>query len=64
MTTETARPVGGYLWTRDSKYIVFVKDNAGDENFNAYAVDPSAAPPTAALRPQKVMLRLRATSPT
>jgi dipeptidyl aminopeptidase/acylaminoacyl peptidase len=44
MTTETARPVGGYLWTRDSKYIVFVKDNAGDENFNAYAVDPSAAP--------------------
>lgn len=44
MTTETARPVGGYLWTRDSKYIVFVKDNAGDENFNAYAVDPGAAP--------------------
>ncbi len=43
MTTETARPVGGYLWTRDSKYIVYVKDNAGDENFNAYAVDPSAA---------------------
>jgi dipeptidyl aminopeptidase/acylaminoacyl peptidase len=42
MTTETARPVGGYLWTRDSKYIVYVKDNAGDENFNAYAVDPSA----------------------
>ncbi len=43
MTTETARPVGGYLWTRDSKYIVYVKDNAGDENFNAYAVDPSEA---------------------
>jgi len=43
MTTETARPVGGYLWTRDSKYIIYVKDNAGDENFNAYAVDPNAA---------------------
>jgi dipeptidyl aminopeptidase/acylaminoacyl peptidase len=42
MTTETARPVAGFLWTRDSKYIVFVKDNAGDENFNVYAVDPGA----------------------
>jgi dipeptidyl aminopeptidase/acylaminoacyl peptidase len=42
MTTETARPVGGYLWSRDSKYILFVKDNAGDENFNVYAVDPGA----------------------
>lgn len=44
MTTETARPVAGYVWTRDSKYIVFVKDNAGDENFNVYAVDPGASP--------------------
>jgi dipeptidyl aminopeptidase/acylaminoacyl peptidase len=43
MTTETARPVGGYLWSRDSRYLIFVKDNAGDENFNVYAVDPSAA---------------------
>jgi dipeptidyl aminopeptidase/acylaminoacyl peptidase len=51
MTTETARPVAGFLWTRDSKYIVFVKDNAGDENFNAYAVDPSAAPGASAGAP-------------
>jgi dipeptidyl aminopeptidase/acylaminoacyl peptidase len=51
MTTETARPIGGYLWTRDSKYIVYVKDNAGDENFNAYAVDPSAATPSGADAP-------------
>ena len=43
MTTETARPVGGYLWTRDAKFIVYVKDSAGDENFNVYAVDPRAA---------------------
>jgi dipeptidyl aminopeptidase/acylaminoacyl peptidase len=43
MTTETARPVGGYLWTRDARFIVYVKDNAGDENFNVYAVDPRAA---------------------
>ncbi len=42
MTTETARPVAGFLWTRDGKFIAYVKDNAGDENFNVYAVDPNA----------------------
>jgi dipeptidyl aminopeptidase/acylaminoacyl peptidase len=43
MTTETARPVAGFLWTRDGKYIAYVKDNGGDENFNVYAVDPGAS---------------------
>ena len=42
LTTESTRPVPFFLWTRDGKAIVFVKDNAGDENFNVYAVDPSA----------------------
>ncbi|HEX6803704.1 MAG TPA: alpha/beta fold hydrolase [Terriglobales bacterium] len=44
LTTETKRPVAGYLWSRDSKYIIYAKDSDGDENFNAYAVDPSAKP--------------------
>ena len=44
MTTETKRPVAGYLWTRDSKFIVYAKDHDGDENFNVYAVDPSSKP--------------------
>lgn len=44
LTTETKRPVAGYFWTRDSKYILYAKDNAGDENFNVYAVDPSGQP--------------------
>ena len=44
MTTETKRPVAGYLWTPDGKYIVYAKDNDGDENFNVYAVDPTAKP--------------------
>src|SRR5579871_5512810 len=44
MTTETKRPVAGYLWTQDGKYIVYAKDNDGDENFNVYAVDPAASP--------------------
>ncbi len=55
MTTETARPVAGFLWTRDSKYIVYVKDSGGDENYNAYAVDPGAAS-----RSSATTLRLRA----
>ena len=44
MTTETARPVAAFLWTRDARFLVYVKDNEGDENFNLYAVDPNAHP--------------------
>src|SRR5690242_6769415 len=42
MTTETKRPILGYFWTRDGKSILYVKDKDGDENYNVYAVDPSA----------------------
>ena len=44
LTTETHRPVAGYLWSRDSKMILYVKDHDGDENFNLYAVDPAGKP--------------------
>ena len=42
VTAEPKRPVAGFFWSRDSKAILFVKDNDGDENFNVWAVDPSA----------------------
>src|ERR1043166_3256888 len=51
LTTEAKRPIAGYFWTRDSKYILFVKDNDGDENYNVYAVDPAAKPPAGADAP-------------
>src|SRR6266852_9478248 len=51
LTTETKRPVAGYFWTRDSKAILYVKDKDGDENFNVYAVDPSAKPEAGAEAP-------------
>ncbi len=51
LTIETKRPIAGYFWSRDSKYILFVKDNDGDENFNVYAVDPAASPATGADAP-------------
>jgi dipeptidyl aminopeptidase/acylaminoacyl peptidase len=44
LTTETKRPVAGYFWTWDSKYILYAKDKDGDENYNVYAVDPAAKP--------------------
>lgn len=51
LTTEAKRPIAGYFWTRDSKYILYVKDNDGDENFNVYAVDPAAKPAAGAEAP-------------
>lgn len=51
LTTETKRPVAGYFWTRDSKYILYVKDNDGDENYNIYSVDPAAKPAAGADAP-------------
>src|SRR5580692_7023253 len=51
LTTESKRPIPGYLWSRDGKYVLYVKDNDGDENFNLYAVDPAAAPAAGAEAP-------------
>ncbi len=44
LTAEMKRPISSYFWSRDGKYILFTKDNDGDENFNVFTVDPSAAP--------------------
>lgn len=44
MTNDQARPVRSYFWSRDGKYILFVQDKGGDENFNVYAVDPAGRP--------------------
>src|SRR5215813_4211679 len=51
LTTEAKRPLAGYFWSRDSKYILYVKDNDGDENFNVYAVEPQAKPAAGADAP-------------
>ena len=44
VTSDTKRPIPAYLWSRDSKYILFVQDQGGDENYNVYAVNPAEAP--------------------
>src|SRR6056297_21785 len=38
--TASERPLSGYFWSRDGKYIVYALDKDGDENINIYAVDP------------------------
>lgn len=38
--TNQKRPMYGYFWTEDGKYILFVRDNDGDENMNIFAIDP------------------------
>ncbi|SCY65224.1 S9 family peptidase [Flavobacterium caeni] len=40
--TNSKRPMMGYFWTYDGKYIVYAKDENGDENINVFAVDPMA----------------------
>lgn len=44
VTDATDRPVTNYFWSADSRYILYVQDQDGNENFRVYAVDPSAEP--------------------
>lgn len=48
VTAETRRPIPSFFWSRDSKALLYVQDQGGDENFNVYAVDPGAAAPASA----------------
>lgn len=40
--TDSPRPLYGYFWSYDSKYILFIKDKDGDENINIFVVDPKS----------------------
>lgn len=44
ITADMKRPVTNYFWSRDGKFILFVQDKGGDENFNVYAVNPADSP--------------------
>ena len=44
LTADTLRPIRSYFWSRDGKYLLYVQDKGGDENFNVYAVSPSEKP--------------------
>ncbi len=40
VTNDRDRGVRSYFWSRDGRYILFVQDTGGDENYHVYAVDP------------------------
>ena len=40
LTADTKRPISRFFWSRDAKYVLFVQDQGGDENYNVYAVKP------------------------
>ncbi len=39
LTDSKDRPIPGHFWSGNSEQILFVKDNAGDENFRLYGVN-------------------------
>lgn len=41
LTGELSRPIPAFFWSRDSKFVLFIRDNDGDENFNVFAVSPT-----------------------
>lgn len=43
ITNDNKRPIRSYFWSRNSKYILYVQDKGGDENFRVYRIDPSIA---------------------
>ena len=43
ITNDTKRPIPAFFWTRDAKFILFVQDQGGNENYNVYAVNPAEA---------------------
>ena len=57
LTADTTRPIPGYFWSQDSKYVLYVQDKGGDENYRVYAIDPTVpgdpVPPARTLTPQE-----------
>ncbi|PZU04893.1 MAG: S9 family peptidase [Francisella sp.] len=43
LLTDSKRPLSSYFWTEDGQYILYLRDNDGDENYHLYALDPSQA---------------------
>lgn len=51
--TANDRPVGGNFWSYDGKYILYVKDKGGNENYNIYAVNPADDADTSGFPPAR-----------
>ncbi len=43
ITQVTGRPIVWHAWTPDGRWLLFMKDESGDENYNIYTADPLTA---------------------
>ncbi|WP_037337667.1 S9 family peptidase [Salinisphaera hydrothermalis] len=43
LTDERVRPIRSYFWSPDSRQLLFVNDQGGDENFRLFGVDVESA---------------------
>ncbi len=60
LSADPSRPIREYFWSRDSRYVLYAQDHAGDENFNIYAIDPAAAPdPATGVPPTRALTDLQ-----
>lgn len=48
ITHDKQRGIRNFSWSRDSKYVLYMQDEGGNENFHIYRADPSK-PDAAAL---------------
>ncbi|HEX5625781.1 MAG TPA: hypothetical protein VFX48_07185, partial [Saprospiraceae bacterium] len=44
VTADEKRPISSYFWSRNGKFILYVQDKGGNENFHVYAVNPLEKP--------------------
>jgi dipeptidyl aminopeptidase/acylaminoacyl peptidase len=40
ITSAAARPLHTYSWSRDGKFLLYVSDQGGNENYHLFAIDP------------------------
>ena len=53
LTSDTTRPITGYFWSADSRYVLYAQDKGGNENYHVYrvAVGGTGVPETKDLTP-------------
>lgn len=60
ISADAKRPIRAYFWSRDSRYVLYAQDHAGDENFNIYAIEAGAAPdPATGLPPTRALTAMQ-----
>ncbi|WP_017303585.1 alpha/beta hydrolase family protein [Spirulina subsalsa] len=49
--TESDRPIASYFWSKDGQAILYLQDQAGNENYQIYAISPHTLTPPRQLTP-------------